>query len=637
MIREIMDDRRLLDRYLATRDEGAFRELVGRHLDFVHAVARRVTGNDELARDAAQAVFVKLARDAAKVPRGISLAAWLHRTCRCMAIDLVRSEDRRRKREQLAHRSALMNPPPEPAWERLAPLIDEAVDSLPAADRELVLAKYYRNESFAGIAARLGWTEANARKRASRSLEKIRHLLARRGFTTTAATLATVLPAHAIAPAPASLAGAVVAATAEISPAPALGLQFAMTTAQKSTVAVAALALLASGWAGHALGSARGREEQLTLGTGRPDLAASLVTGRNGRRPVPEDPAAAFERLLAGEDRRTWAVVSQLDAVGVPGLLARLRAVQGSTPRGSGEWERLAEIESALFFHWATADPQAAWADVASIPESHDFSVERHTKALVQSVLAAWMRRDPDEAYTAAKNHPEHGHVARDMLVLTWTPETLEENLAKHPDKRRDLLGWFSSSVVADQEKREAVIGYLLQKPAPKDADWGRMLLFRKWGYDDFDAAMARAEALELPDMMGLIYQDNLPMTPHKAMPWAISKGAAPGGPLWERGYDHWLGMDPAGARAWFAAQAPRWEAEGHEAAVAGFLACELVSAGESMKAGKGDPAAEAAAVERLATFLARWSERDPDAKSEWFESAPKKTRDRLASTAAPR
>ena len=427
-------------------------------------------------------------------------------------------------------------------------------------------------------------------------------------------------------------------AATEIAPAPAIGLQFAMTTAQKSTAAAAVFALLASGWAGHALGNARGREQQPTLATGRPEPAdASLVTGNSGRRPVAEDPVAAFERLLSGEDRRTWAVVSRLDASGVPGLLAKLRAVQGSTPRGSGEWERLAEIESALLFHWADADPRAAWADVAGIPESDDFGVERHTKSLVKSVLAAWMRRDPDEAYTAAKNHPEHGHVARDMLVLTWTPETLEENLAKHPDKRRDLLGWFSSSVVADDKKREAVIGYLLQEPAPKDADWGRMLLFRKWGYDDFDAAMARAEALELPDMMGLIYQDNLPMTPHKAMPWAISKDAPPGGPLWERGYDHWLGMDPAGARAWFAAQAPRWEAEGHEAAVAGFLACELVSAGESLEAGKGDPAAEAAAVERLATFLARWSERDPDAKSEWFESAPKKTRDRLASTTAPR
>jgi hypothetical protein len=51
-------------------------------------------------------------------------------------------------------------------------------------------------------------------------------------------------------------------------------------------------------------------------------------------------------------------------------------------------------------------------------------------------------------------------------LILTWTPETLEENLAKHPDKRRDLLGGFCGSVAEDETKREAMIAYLLQKPA---------------------------------------------------------------------------------------------------------------------------------------------------------------------------
>lgn len=630
-----MDDRKLLDLYLAARDESAFRELVGRHLDLVHAVARRVTGNDDLARDAVQTTFVKLARDAAKVPRGLSLAAWLHRTCRCAAIDLVRSEDRRRKREQVAHRHAPMNPTPEPAWERLAPVIDEAVDALPAADRELVLAKYYGNESFAGIAARLGWTEANARKRASRALEKLRGRLSRRGLTTTAAALAAALPAHAVSPAPASLAGAVMTAAAETTPT--LGFQFAMTTAQKTTAAAAAVALLASGWTGHALGSARGRDERHSSSTGRPDSAASLVTRTGDRRPVADDPAAAFERLLAGGDRRTWAVVSRLDAGKVSEWLAKLHGIQARTPRGSAEWTRLAEIESALYFHWAAADPQAAWAEVATIPDSYDPSVAGHTTRMVSSVLAAWMRRDPDEAYTAAKNHPDHGHLARNMLILTWTPETLEQNLEKHPDKRRDLLGWFCGSVVEDEAKREAVIGFLLQDPAPKDADWGRMLFFRSWGYIDFDAAVARAEALELPDMVQLVFRDNLSMSPSKVMPWATAKGMEPGGPQWESGFAHWLKMDPAGARAWFESQAPAWERNGHDPAVAGFLSAELANTDWAAKAGKPDPAAEQAAARRLSDFLTRWSAKDPAAASKWRKAASKETRDHLAEANAPR
>ncbi|MEK7954179.1 RNA polymerase sigma factor [Luteolibacter soli] len=632
-----MDDRSLLDRYLATRDESAFRELVSRHLDLVHTVARRVTGNDELARDAAQATFVKLARDAAKVPPTISLVAWLHRTSRCAAVDLVRSEDRRRKREQLAHQHMPMNATPEPEWERLAPVIDEAVDSLPAADRELVLAKYYGNETFAGIATRFGWTEANARKRASRSLEKLRHLLGKRDLTTTAVALATALPLHSVSPAPSSLTGAVLAAASKTAPAQTLGFNIAMTTAQKSAAAAAVVALLASGWTGHALGSASGREQQLSLSTGRPGSAASLVTAAVDRRPVEVDPATAFECLLAGEDRRTWAVVSRLDAKTMPVWMEKLHKLQASTPRASAEWERLTEIESALYFHWADADPQAAWKEVAAIPDSNDHSVSGHTKALVESVLAAWMRRSPDEAYNAAKDHPDHGYTARDMLILTWTPETLEENLAKHEDKRDDLLGWFCGSIVGDQAKREAVIKYLLQDPPPKEAAWGRKLFFRSWGYEDFLAAMARAEELKLPDMQRLLFQDNLPNNPITVMPWAISKGMAPGGPQWEQGYQQWLQVEPAEARAWFETQAPAWERDGHDSAVAGFFASELAIASLSAKSGKPDPAAEQAAAKRLSEFLSRWSAKDSAAELKWRNAASKETRDRLAETEASR
>uniref|UniRef100_UPI001865C88E RNA polymerase sigma factor n=1 Tax=Luteolibacter marinus TaxID=2776705 RepID=UPI001865C88E len=207
-----MDDRRLLDRYLADRDEAAFRELVDRHLDLVHSVASRVTANRELARDISQATFVRLAERAATVPRGLSLTAWLHRTSRSLAIDLVRAEERRKHRERASLQNEAMTTSPDPGWEQLAPLVDELVDNLPAADRELVLAKYYRNEPHARIAAQLGCSEANARKRASRALEKLRAQLVRRGIPTSAAALAVLLPAHAVTPAPAALAGAVAAA-----------------------------------------------------------------------------------------------------------------------------------------------------------------------------------------------------------------------------------------------------------------------------------------------------------------------------------------------------------------------------------------------------------------------------------------
>lgn len=56
-------DASLLRRFVATRDQGAFAELVRRHLDGVYSAAlRRVGGDAQLAEDVAQQVFVALAR-----------------------------------------------------------------------------------------------------------------------------------------------------------------------------------------------------------------------------------------------------------------------------------------------------------------------------------------------------------------------------------------------------------------------------------------------------------------------------------------------------------------------------------------------------------------------------------------------
>ena len=56
-------DWELLERYLSGGEEGAFRELVGRHVDLVYGAARRMLGGPgEEAEDVTQAVFLLLAQ-----------------------------------------------------------------------------------------------------------------------------------------------------------------------------------------------------------------------------------------------------------------------------------------------------------------------------------------------------------------------------------------------------------------------------------------------------------------------------------------------------------------------------------------------------------------------------------------------
>lgn len=60
---DVVRDEQLLRRYADDGDPAAFGELVGRHIGFVYAAARRQVGGDaHLAEDVAQAVFILLAR-----------------------------------------------------------------------------------------------------------------------------------------------------------------------------------------------------------------------------------------------------------------------------------------------------------------------------------------------------------------------------------------------------------------------------------------------------------------------------------------------------------------------------------------------------------------------------------------------
>src|SRR5689334_8878023 len=78
---EVVGDRELLDRFIASRDEAAFELLVWRHGSMVLGICRRAIRDLQLAEDAFQAVFIVLARKARSI-RGGNVAGWLFRVAR---------------------------------------------------------------------------------------------------------------------------------------------------------------------------------------------------------------------------------------------------------------------------------------------------------------------------------------------------------------------------------------------------------------------------------------------------------------------------------------------------------------------------------------------------------------------------
>ena len=191
-----MDDRELLRRY-AMGDGEAFAELVRRHRDWVYSVCLRRLGDTGLAEDAAQVVFLALAREAARVAKHPRVLGWLHRASRYTAVKIRRDEARREKRErEVAAMGASVET--EADWEAMRGVIEEAMDHLGARDREAVLLRFYRQLPHAEVGRAMGISEEAAKKRVNRALERLRGMVGARGERATGAGIGAAMAAHGI-------------------------------------------------------------------------------------------------------------------------------------------------------------------------------------------------------------------------------------------------------------------------------------------------------------------------------------------------------------------------------------------------------------------------------------------------------
>ncbi|MBI3415743.1 MAG: sigma-70 family RNA polymerase sigma factor [Verrucomicrobia bacterium] len=243
----------LLRDYAEHGSEAAFAELVRRHLNLVYSAAlRRCGGDTALAEDVAQTVFTDLARkirdrrhEAGELLGGkIPLAGWLYRHTCFVTSTAIRTESRRRQREETAMQ--LQSLQAEADWSRVAPVLEDVMQELPDRDRDVLVLRYFDQQPLLRVGTALGVGEDAARMRVDRALEKLREVLAKRGVTSTAAALALALAGPAIVVAPAGLAasviGAALAGTAAVSSISILQTLKIMTSA-KIKLGLAALAV----------------------------------------------------------------------------------------------------------------------------------------------------------------------------------------------------------------------------------------------------------------------------------------------------------------------------------------------------------------------------------------------------------
>lgn len=199
-----MDDSKQLRAFVECGSESDFRKIVERHMGMVYSTAMRRLNDAGLAEEASQNVFVKLSQKAQRLGTPANLAGWLYKSTLLETSNMIRSKDRRRKRQEILTELSQTQTGGESVWGRVMPVLDEAMGCLRDRDREVLLLRYFEGCSLREVGQFLDIGEDAAQKRVSRSLSKLSQLLRRRGIAVPATVLGTQLfqtSVHSVPPA----------------------------------------------------------------------------------------------------------------------------------------------------------------------------------------------------------------------------------------------------------------------------------------------------------------------------------------------------------------------------------------------------------------------------------------------------
>jgi RNA polymerase sigma factor (sigma-70 family) len=251
------NDMDLVREYARNNSEEAFATLVSRHVNLVYSVALRQVRDRQIAEEVTQTVFVILARKAASLRSKTVVSGWLCQTARYASAKALTSNWRRQHREHEAFmESALNDDPAADSWREIEPALDDAMEELGRKDHDALVVRFFQAQSFREVAATLGTTEAGAKMRVNRALEKLRGILGKRGLQLSMGVMTAAISAHSMQAAPAGLAAsatlAAVKGTAVTTSTFTLinsTLKYMAWTKMKTTAIVSGIALLAIGTA----------------------------------------------------------------------------------------------------------------------------------------------------------------------------------------------------------------------------------------------------------------------------------------------------------------------------------------------------------------------------------------------------
>jgi hypothetical protein len=332
-----------------------------------------------------------------------------------------------------------------PDWERVRPVLDEAMADLSDEDREALLLRFFKNHDFRAVGHALGVSDDAAQKRVSRAVERLRELFAKRGVTIGASGLITVISANAVQPAPvglavsiaaAALAGVTIASTATATATKAI----AMTTLQKTIVAAALVVAVGAGIY-EAKQSADARAQVRTLQQQQAPLAEQV-------QQLQKERDAATNRLgaLANEPARAKADTREL--LKLRGEVALLRKELAQSKAKSPEQPD--ESARKKMYRLLIAKQKIAWTndaleEVDNLKSKLGLSAEQ-AEAMREVFLASIdsnveIQLAQTEGMPQAEAHKQFGKFAREQkqavrAVLDPSQQAAYEQLKKDEERQ---------------------------------------------------------------------------------------------------------------------------------------------------------------------------------------------------------
>jgi len=178
----------------------AFAAIIRLHGKMVYGVGLRITGDAHYAADVTQETFFALLQNAGRITG--SLAGWLHQVATRRAIDLVRRDRSRLRREQEYAAQAAVE---TDSWADLSPLVDEALNELDEESHDLIIRHFLQGKTMVEIAAEDGVSQPTVSRRVELAVLALRERLRLKGVGVAAGVLGGLLASSTASAMPASV------------------------------------------------------------------------------------------------------------------------------------------------------------------------------------------------------------------------------------------------------------------------------------------------------------------------------------------------------------------------------------------------------------------------------------------------